>query len=146
MFFETCPPFHRLRCQAALLLYNLERRRKNEKMKNEKKVMSSVPPVGLVGSLTSEFIPAGTYVSQGLQVVRYISDQTQGYNYYLTAGPGVSTCFPSSRFPFSGSYYSPGRCPSGYYAACTRTGGNSVGDAIETTVTCCPMYVCGIPR
>ncbi|KAI0415050.1 hypothetical protein F5X98DRAFT_233306 [Xylaria grammica] len=93
----------------------------------------------LVGPLTSEFIPAGTCVSQGIQVVRYISNQTQGYNYYLTAGPGTADCFPSSQFPSAGSYYSPGRCPSGYSAACTATGGNSVGNATETTVTCCPL-------
>lgn len=119
------------------------------KKKPPPKFMSSsptTPPVGLVGSLTSEFIPAGTCVSQGLQVVRYISDAELGYNYYLTAGPGTSTCFPSSQFPSSGSYYSPGRCPSGYSAACTRTGGNSVGNAVETTVTCCPMYVLWWPR
>ncbi|KAI1146188.1 hypothetical protein F4825DRAFT_441446 [Nemania diffusa] len=94
---------------------------------------------GLLGPLTSEFIPAATCISQNIQVVRYVSDSSQGYNYYLTAGPGVSTCFPSSQFPSLGSYYSPGRCPSGYSAACTTTGGNSVGNATETTVTCCPM-------
>ncbi|KAI0553260.1 hypothetical protein F4679DRAFT_502035 [Xylaria curta] len=92
-----------------------------------------------IGSLTTEFIPAASCISQGLAVVRYSSISTEGYDYYLLAGPTANSCFPSSQFPSYGSYYSPGKCPSGYSAACTQTGGNSVGNATETTVTCCPM-------
>ncbi|KAI1757944.1 hypothetical protein F4782DRAFT_475782 [Xylaria castorea] len=92
-----------------------------------------------VGPLTTEFIPAAACISQGLAVVRYSSVTTEGYDYYLLAGPTANSCFPSSQFPSYGSYYSPGRCPSGYSAACSQTGGNSVGNATETTVTCCPM-------
>ncbi|KAI1262557.1 hypothetical protein F5Y18DRAFT_153433 [Xylariaceae sp. FL1019] len=91
----------------------------------------------LVGPLTNEFIPPASCISQGLGVVRYST--TGDYDYYLTAGPGASNCFPSSQFPSLSSYYSPGRCPSGYSGACTNTGGNSAGDAVETTVTCCPI-------
>ncbi|KAI1172804.1 hypothetical protein F4777DRAFT_560211 [Nemania sp. FL0916] len=96
-------------------------------------------PGGLIGPLTTEFIPAATCIGQGIQVVRYVSNSAEGYDYYLTIGPGVSTCFPSSTFPLSGSYYSPGKCPSGYTTACMTTGGNSIGNAIEYTAKCCPM-------
>ncbi|KAI0193452.1 hypothetical protein F4808DRAFT_464802 [Astrocystis sublimbata] len=99
---------------------------------------SSPMPTGLLGPLTTQFIPPGSCVSQSLTIIRYRSDSSADYNYYLTAGPGVSTCFPSSRFPASGLYYSPGRCPSDYVEACTMTGGNSFGNATETTVNCCP--------
>ncbi|KAI0157730.1 hypothetical protein GGR57DRAFT_460764 [Xylariaceae sp. FL1272] len=91
----------------------------------------------LVGPLTNEFIPPASCISQGLGIVRYST--TGDYDYYLTVGPGASQCFPSSQFPSLSSYYSPGRCPSGYSGACTTTGGNSAGDAVETTVTCCPI-------
>ncbi|KAI1303825.1 hypothetical protein F5Y03DRAFT_359192 [Xylaria venustula] len=108
---------------------------------NTQKKMS--PPEGLVGSLTSEFTPPATCLGQGIQTFQYyISDQTHHsmhFNHYLTVGPGAAACFPSNKFPYSGSYYSPGRCPSGYSAACTTTGENSVDNAIETTVTCCPL-------
>ncbi|KAI0861258.1 hypothetical protein F4860DRAFT_174811 [Xylaria cubensis] len=86
-----------------------------------------------IGSLTTEFIPAASCISQGLAIVRYSSVSTEGYDYYLLAGPTADSCFPSSQFPSYGSFYSPGKCPSGYSAACTQTGGNSVGNAIETT-------------
>ncbi|KAI0450839.1 hypothetical protein F5B21DRAFT_412248 [Xylaria acuta] len=92
-----------------------------------------------IGALTTEFIPAASCISQGLGVVRHSSATADVYDYYLLAGPTADSCFPSSQFPSYGSYYSPGKCPSGYSAACTQSGGNSAANAIETTVTCCPV-------
>ncbi|KAH9893078.1 hypothetical protein F4778DRAFT_784535 [Xylariomycetidae sp. FL2044] len=97
----------------------------------------------LVGSLTSTFYPPAACVSHGLQVIMFRSGTSQDdYHYYLTVGPGAAglgtaSCFPSSQFPSSGNYYSPGICPSGYSAACTLTGGNADGNSPGSTVTCC---------
>ncbi|KAI0025966.1 hypothetical protein F4780DRAFT_774175 [Xylariomycetidae sp. FL0641] len=58
--------------------------------------------------------------------------------YQLTIGPGQSSCYSSSTFPFISSYYSPGLCPSGYTWACSDRNTYSFGAITETTVTCCP--------
>ena len=52
-----------------------------------------------------------------------------------------SNCFPSGYNPLSDNYYSPGFCPHGYTAACTRTGSQRTATQTETALICCPTYV-----
>ncbi|KAI0827818.1 hypothetical protein F5Y06DRAFT_302425 [Hypoxylon sp. FL0890] len=89
-----------------------------------------------IGPLTTTFTPPADCLSQGVGIARYST--AESYNYYLTAGPSHSTCFPSSSFPVLSSYYSPGICPYGYSAACSYRNTYSFGSTTETTVTCCP--------
>ncbi|KAI1141739.1 hypothetical protein F5Y05DRAFT_373640 [Hypoxylon sp. FL0543] len=89
-----------------------------------------------LGSLTTTFIPPADCLNQGVGIARY---STAGsYNYYLTAGPAASSCFPNSTFPGVSNYYSPGVCPFGYSVACSTRNPLSTGGATETTAICCP--------
>ncbi|KAI1751544.1 hypothetical protein F4782DRAFT_178941 [Xylaria castorea] len=64
--------------------------------------------------------------------------------YYLLRGPlDQTTCYPGGYAANTELYYSPGRCPTGYTAACLST--NSAGTVEETVLKCCPTqgnYIC----
>ncbi|KAI1781476.1 hypothetical protein F4818DRAFT_451529 [Hypoxylon cercidicola] len=88
-----------------------------------------------LGPLTTLFIPQLDCLDQDVQFVYSIADNN---SYYLTAGPGTATCFPSGQQPNLTNYYSPGRCPQGYTTACSHVDIHTRVSSTETIATCCP--------
>ncbi|KAK6080644.1 formamidopyrimidine-DNA glycosylase [Seiridium cupressi] len=84
--------------------------------------------------LTTTFTPPPDCTGGAVGVLRANS----GSSYFLTAGPGASSCFPSGKIPGYTEYYSPGLCPHGFTAACLTSSPLPQGNGIETVATCCP--------
>ncbi|KAI0098670.1 hypothetical protein GGR51DRAFT_537981 [Nemania sp. FL0031] len=57
--------------------------------------------------------------------------------YYLIQGPVEQTsCYPNGYVGNGNQYYSPGRCPTGFTAACQSA--NTAATITETVLVCCP--------
>ncbi|KAK4451783.1 hypothetical protein QBC34DRAFT_43032 [Podospora aff. communis PSN243] len=71
-----------------------------------------------------------------------------GNEYRLEQGPlftSGSNCFPPGYDAGPDRYYSPGFCPQGYTAACTKTDSRQTRSPTETALICCPTalrYTC----
>ncbi|KAK6082910.1 formamidopyrimidine-DNA glycosylase domain-containing protein [Seiridium cupressi] len=87
--------------------------------------------------LTTTFTPPPDCTGGAVGVLRANS----GSSYFLTAGPGASSCFPSGKIPGYTEYYSPGLCPHGFTAACLTSSPLPQGNGIETVATCCPTAI-----
>lgn len=71
-----------------------------------------------------------------------------GREYRFEQGPlftSGSNCFPGGYDAAPNGYYSPGFCPHGYTAACTRKDSQKTTLPVETALICCPTalrYIC----
>ncbi|KAM7209581.1 hypothetical protein V8F20_000319 [Naviculisporaceae sp. PSN 640] len=102
-----------------------------------------------IGPLTTTFQAPSSCTTTTPQI--YQVHNTQDHDTYsYVQGPlfkSGSNCFPSGYDASPSAYYSPGVCPQGYTAACTKTSTIRTAipavpagdeDAVETAFICCP--------
>ncbi|KAK0651516.1 hypothetical protein B0T16DRAFT_81008 [Cercophora newfieldiana] len=89
-----------------------------------------------IGPLTTTFKAPSSCTATTPQIYQIFT----GSQYRLEQGPlftSGSNCFPRGYDAAPNRYYSPGFCPHGYTAACTRTNSQQT-KATETALICCP--------
>lgn len=90
----------------------------------------------VIGPLTSTFQAPSSCTTSGPHIYQIWTGKESRYEQGPLFTEG-SNCFPSSYDISPEKYYSPGICPQGYTAACTRT--NPIQTtAAETALICCP--------
>ncbi|KAK1761296.1 hypothetical protein QBC47DRAFT_25320 [Echria macrotheca] len=99
----------------------------------------------VLGQLTTTFEAPSTCTTTTPKIYQIWTGSTYRYEQgpLFTSG---SDCFPGAYDPAPNNYYSPGFCPGGYTAACTKTASVQTGSSgVETALVCCPTglgYAC----